>query len=169
MPKRYGGGKMRAKGRAYKFGDNVNTDEIIPAKFLNTVDPEELASHCMEGIRKNFAKHLKKGGIIVAGRNFGCGSSREHAPFSIKSAGISCVIASSFARIFYRNSINIALPILESKEASKGVSEGDIVEIDFQKGEIKNITRGVVYKARGFPDFMERIIKTGGLLKYVAK
>ena len=156
---------MKAKGTAYKFGNNVNTDEIIPAKFLNTTSPRELASHCMGGVKKDFAGKVKRGDLIVAGRNFGCGSSREHAPFSIKSAGVSCVIAESFARIFYRNSINIGLPILESKEASRGICEGDEVEVDFKKSEIRNITKGKVYKSEHFPGFMERIIKAGGLLK----
>ena len=143
----------------------MNTDEIIPAKFLNTTNPKELASHCMEGVREDFVKKVKKGDLIVGGRNFGCGSSREHAPFSIKSAGVSCVIAESFARIFYRNSMNIGLPILESKAASKGISEGDKVEIDFNKGEIKNITKGKFYKSQSFPEFMQKLIKAGGLLK----
>lgn len=156
---------MKAKGKAYKFGNNVNTDEIIPAKFLNTTDAKELASHCMEGIRGDFAKKIKKGDLIVAGKNFGCGSSREHAPFSIKAAGVSCVIAESFARIFYRNSINIGLPILESKEASRAIREGDRIEVDFKKGEIKNITTNRIYKSQKFPEFMEGIIKAGGLLK----
>ena len=156
---------MKAKGAVYKFGNNVNTDEIIPAKFLNTTNAKELASHCMEGIKGDFAKKVKKGDIIVAGRNFGCGSSREHAPFSIKSAGVSCVIAESFARIFYRNSINIGLPILESKEASKDIREGDTIEVDFKKGEIKNVTKSRVYKSQSFPAFMERLIRAGGLLK----
>ena len=156
---------MKVKGTAYKFGNNVNTDEVIPAKFLNTTDTKELASHCMEGIRGDFAKKIRKGDLIVAGRNFGCGSSREHAPFSIKSAGISCVIAESFARIFYRNSINIGLPILESREASRSICEGDRIEVDFKKGEIKNITKGKVYKSQSFPEFMERLIRAGGLLK----
>ena len=156
---------MKAIGAAHKFGNNVNTDEIIPAKFLNTTDAKELASHCMEGVNGEFAKKIKKGDAIVAGKNFGCGSSREHAPFSIKSAGISCVIAESFARIFYRNSINIGLPIMESKEASKDISEGNLVEVDFKKGEIRNITKNKVYKSQSFPEFMERIISAGGLLK----
>jgi 3-isopropylmalate/(R)-2-methylmalate dehydratase small subunit len=155
---------MKVRGKAFKFGNNVNTDEIIPAKFLNTTDPKELASHCMAGIRADFAKKARKGDLIVAGKNFGCGSSREHAPFSIKSADASCVIAESFARIFYRNSINIGLPILESKEASKDICEGDKIEVDFKKGEIKNITKGKLYRAQKFPKFMERIIKSGGLL-----
>ena len=149
---------MKAKGIAYKFGNNVNTDEIIPAKFLNTTDPKELALHCMAGIRENFAKKVKRGDLIVEGKNFGCGSSREHAPFSIKSCGVSCVIAESFARIFYRNSINIGLPILESKQASKGICEGDRIEVDFKKGEIKNITKGKLYKSQSFPEFMAKLI-----------
>ena len=152
--------------RVYKFGNNVNTDEIIPAKFLNTTDPKELAAHCMEGIREDFAKKVKKGDMIVAGKNFGCGSSREHAPFSIKSAGVSCVIAESFARIFYRNSINIGLPIFESKKASMGIREGDEIEVYFKRGEIKNVTQGKTYKSQRFPVFMERIIKSGGLFIY---
>lgn len=156
---------MKRRGRTYKFGNNVNTDEIIPAKFLNTINPKELASHCMEGIKKDFAKSVKKGDMIIAGRNFGCGSSREHAPFSIKAAGVSCVVAESFARIFYRNSINIGLPILESRKASKDIREGEEIEIDFKKGEIRNITKNKIYKIRGFPEFMGRIIKSGGLLK----
>jgi 3-isopropylmalate/(R)-2-methylmalate dehydratase small subunit len=158
---------MKTKGKVYKFGNNVNTDEIIPAKFLNTTDSRELASHCMEGISEDFARKVKKGDLIVAGRNFGCGSSREHAPFSIKSCGVSCVIAGSFARIFYRNSINIGLPILESKKASKDISEGDKIEVDFKKGEIKNLTKNKVYKSQSFPGFIGHIIKAGGLLNMV--
>ncbi|MBL7071266.1 MAG: 3-isopropylmalate dehydratase small subunit [Candidatus Omnitrophica bacterium] len=159
---------MKANGKAFKFGKNINTDEIIPAKYLNTTDAKELASHCMEGIIGNdFAKKVKGGDIIVAGRNFGCGSSREHAPYSIKSAGVSCVIAESFARIFYRNSINIGLPILESKTAARGIKEGDKIEVDFTKGEIRNVTKGKVYRSQSFPAFMEKIIKAGGLLKMI--
>jgi 3-isopropylmalate/(R)-2-methylmalate dehydratase small subunit len=156
---------MKTKGIAHKFESNVNTDEIIPAKFLNTTNLKELASHCMEGIRGDFAENVKKGDLIVAGKNFGCGSSREHAPLSIKAAGVSCVVAESFARIFYRNSINIGLPILESKEASKDIGEGDKIEVGLKKGEIKNITKNKIYKSQKFPAFMERIIKAGGLLK----
>ena len=156
---------MKVKGKAFKFGNNINTDEIMPAKFLNTTDPKELAAHCMEGISGDFAKKAKKGDLIVGGKNFGCGSSREHAPFSIKSAGISCVIAEDFARIFYRNSINIGLPILESKEASRDIRDGDDIEVDFKKGEIRNIAKNKVYKSQKFPEFMERLIKAGGLLK----
>ena len=158
---------MKARGKVYKFGNNVNTDEITPAKFLNTTDPKELASHCMEGISGDFAKKVKKGDLIVAGRNFGCGSSREHAPYSIKSCGVSCVIAESFARIFYRNSINIGLPILESKKAARDISEGDKIEVDFKKGRITNITKNKTYEAQSFPGFIEGIIKSGGLLKMV--
>ncbi|MEA3306080.1 MAG: 3-isopropylmalate dehydratase small subunit [Candidatus Omnitrophota bacterium] len=158
---------MKIKGIAYKFGNNVNTDDIIPARFLNTTDPKELASHCMEGIRTDFAGKVKKGGLMVAGKNFGCGSSREHAPFSIKSAGISCVIAENFARIFYRNSINIGLPILESKEASRSIREGDEIKIDFKKGVIENITRKKAYKSQSFPDFMQKIITAGGLMNMI--
>ncbi len=155
---------MKAKGIVHKFGDNVNTDDIIPAKFLNTTDPKELASHCMEGISADFAKKVKTGDIIIAGKNFGCGSSREHAPFSIKSAGVSCVIAETFARIFYRNSINIGLPILESETAAAEIEDGDEIEVDFDNGEIKNITTGKVYKSQSFPEFMRKIIAAGGLL-----
>ena len=158
---------MKVRGIAYKFGNNVNTDDIIPARFLNTTDPKELASHCMEGIRTDFAKKVKKGDLIVAGRNFGCGSSREHAPFSMKSAGISCVIAENFARIFYRNSINIGLSILESKKAARGICEGDKIEVDLKKGIIKNITQKKVYKTQSFPDFMQKIIAAGGLMRMI--
>ena len=160
---------MKAEGRAHKFGDDINTDEIIPAKFLNTTDPKELASHCMEGIDPTFPKRVKKGDVIIAGKNFGCGSSREHAPFSIKSAGVSCVIAGSFARIFYRNSINIGLPILESPEASRDIREGDVLKIEFKKGEIVNMTRKKSYASQKFPEFMEKIIEAGGLLNMVKK
>lgn len=160
---------MKARGTAYKFGDNVNTDEIIPAKFLNTTNPRELASHCMEGIREDFSKKVRKGDLIVAGKNFGCGSSREHAPFSIKAAEVSCVIAESFARIFYRNSINIGLPILESIEAAADIREGDRIEVNFDRGEIRNITTGKAYKTQDFPGFMQKIIKAGGLLEMLQK
>lgn len=155
---------MKARGRVHKFGDDVNTDDIIPAKFLNTTDSRELASHCMEGISADFAKNVKPGDIIVAGRHFGCGSSREHAPFSIKSAGVSCVIAMTFARIFYRNSINIGLPILESADAAREIEGGNEIEVDFKSGKIKNITTGKIYKAQKFPEFMEKLIAAGGLL-----
>lgn len=155
---------MKIRGVVHKFGDNVNTDDIIPAKFLNTTDPKELASHCMEGISADFAKNVQPGDIIAAGKHFGCGSSREHAPFSIKSAGVSCVIAETFARIFYRNSINIGLPILESAEAAREIEDGGEIEVDFKSGEIRNITSGKIYKSQKFPEFMQKIIAAGGLL-----
>ena len=154
------------KGKAHKFGDNINTDEIIPARYLNTSDPAELAKHCMEDADPNFVKKMKKGDIIVGGENFGCGSSREHAGISIKAAGISAVIAKSFARIFYRNGINIGLPILESPKAVAGIKTGDEIEIDTAKGEIKNISTGKTYKSAPFPEFMQKIIKAGGLINY---
>jgi 3-isopropylmalate/(R)-2-methylmalate dehydratase small subunit len=158
---------VRLRGRVHKFGDDVNTDDIIPAKYLVTIDPKELARHCLEGRSKNFAKEVKPGDIIVARRNFGCGSSREHAPLAIKGCGVSCVIASSFARIFFRNCINMGLPILESKEAVKKTRQNDILQIDFSKGEIKNITRKKVYQVQPFPKFLQRIISSSGLMKYV--
>ncbi|HID56735.1 TPA: 3-isopropylmalate dehydratase small subunit [Candidatus Poribacteria bacterium] len=160
---------MKFKGRAWKFGDDVNTDEIIPARYLNTTDPKELAAHCMEDSdRPDFARRLRPGDIIVAGKNFGCGSSREHAPISIKAAGVSCVIARSFARIFFRNAINIGLPILESPQAAERIEDGDEVEVDLAKGEIRDLTKGERYEAAPFPDFMREIIRAGGLMKYVA-
>ena len=155
------------KGKAHKFGDNINTDEIIPARYLNTSDPVELAKHCMEDADPDFIKKMKKGDIIVGGEKFGCGSSREHAGISVKAAGISAVIAKSFARIFYRNGINIGLPILESPEAVDGIKTGNEIEIDTAKGEIKNITTGKTFKAAPFPEFMQKIIKAGGLINYV--
>lgn len=158
---------MILKGKVWKFGDNVNTDEIILAKYLNTSDPNELGKHCMESLDQMFSKKLKKGDIIIAGNNFGCGSSREHAPIALKGCGISCVIAKSFARIFFRNSINIGLPILESKEASDGIKEGDEIEIDLEKGRIKNLTQNNAYESRPFPKFMQDLIKAGGLLNYL--
>ena len=158
---------MIIKGNAWKFQDHVNTDEIIAAKYLNTTDPAQLGEHCMETLDAEFSKKIKKGDIIVAGTNFGCGSSREHAPVSIKGSGISCVIAKTFARIFFRNSINTGLPILESKEASEDIKEGDEIEVNLEKGEIKNLTRNRVYRAMPFPKFMEEIVKEGGLLNYL--
>ncbi len=155
------------EGRAFKFANNVNTDEIIPAKFLNTTDPKSLASHCMEGIRPDFIRKVRHGDIIIAGKNFGCGSSREHAPFSIKSAGVSCVIAESFARIFFRNSINIGLPILECPKAAKDIREGDRLRIDLKNGKIENLSTGKTYHAQRFPEFMERVINSGGLMSMV--
>jgi 3-isopropylmalate/(R)-2-methylmalate dehydratase small subunit len=159
--------KMILKGFVHKYGANVNTDEIIPARYLNTIDPVVLAKYCMEDIDKDFVKNVKKGDIIVADTNFGCGSSREHAPISIKAAGVSAIIAKSFARIFFRNSINIGLPILECPEAVDNIKSGDQLEIDLIKGEIKNLTKKETYKAQPFPEFMQKLIKAGGLLAYI--
>jgi len=156
-----------AKGHVLKYGDNVDTDVIIPARYLNSSDPAELAQHCMEDIDKDFSKRMNKGDIIVASKNFGCGSSREHAPISIKAAGISCVIAETFARIFYRNAINIGLPIIECPEASKGIDDGDEVEIDFNTGIITDITKGTTYQGQAFPEFMQKLIAAGGLVNYI--
>ncbi|MEI0531281.1 3-isopropylmalate dehydratase small subunit [Brachyspira pilosicoli] len=155
---------MKAKGFVHKYGDNVDTDVIIPARYLNTANHTELASHCMEDIDKDFVGKVKAGDIMVGGENFGCGSSREHAPIAIKESGISCVIASSFARIFYRNSINIGLAILECDEASKKINAGDEVEVDFDSGIITNITKNESYKAEPFPEFIKNIINSNGLL-----
>ncbi len=160
---------MLANGKVFKYGDNIDTDVIIPARYLNTPDVKELASHCMEDIDKDFVKKVNNGDIIVANKNFGCGSSREHAPIAIKESGISCVIASTFARIFYRNAINIGLPILECEEASQKVQEGDKLEIDFNSGIIKNISKNEEYKAEPFPPFMQNIISNGGLIKSIKK
>ncbi len=158
---------MKALGKVFKYGDNVDTDVIIPARYLNSSDPAELATHCMEDIDKHFVKNVKKGDIIVAEKNFGCGSSREHAPIAIKAAGVSCVIAETFARIFYRNAINIGLPIIECKEASQGIEQGDEVEIDFDSGMIVNKTKGQTYQGQAFPEFMQRIIQAEGLMNYI--
>ena len=158
---------MNAKGRVHKFGDNVDTDVIIPARYLNRSDEQWLASHCMEDIDADFAKNVKKGDIMVAEANFGCGSSREHAPIAIKASGISCVIASTFARMFYRNAINIGLAILECDEAAKNIKDGDEVEDDFDSGLIKNLTDGKTCQAQPFPDFIQNIIKNGGLMNSV--
>lgn len=158
---------MIYKGKVHKFGDDVNTDEIIPARYLNTTKREELALHCMEDADAHFAKKVKPGDIIVAGRNFGCGSSREHAPVAIKAAGVSCVIAESFARIFARNSINIGLSIVESPEASKKIRSGDTVSVDTDKGIIKNNTRKEKYGFEKYPPFMQKIIKAGGLMEVI--
>lgn len=155
---------MKAHGTAIKYGNNVDTDVIIPARYLATQDHKELASHCMEDIDKSFVSRVKEGDIMVAGANFGCGSSREHAPIAIKASGISCVIAKSFARIFYRNSINIGLAILECEAAAEGISEGDEVDIDFDTGAIKDITTGKSYQAEPFPEFIKDIISKGGLM-----
>ena len=156
---------MNANGTVHKYGDNVDTDVIIPARYLNTADHKELASHCMEDIDKDFVKKVKDGDIIVGGYNFGCGSSREHAPIAIKAAGISCVIAKTFARIFYRNAINIGLAILECPEASEKISDKDQVSVDFDTGVITNRTKNETYQAEPFPDFIKEIIRSGGLLK----
>ena len=158
---------MEARGRVFKYGDNVDTDVIIPARYLNTSDPKELAAHCMEDIDADFVKNVKDGDIIVANKNFGCGSSREHAPLAIKTAGVSCVIASTFARIFYRNSINIGLPILECDEAVKNIDAGDELEVDFKSGLIKNLTKNQEYQGEGFPEFMQKIIDNDGLIGYI--
>jgi 3-isopropylmalate/(R)-2-methylmalate dehydratase small subunit len=158
---------MKANGHVFKYGDNVDTDVIIPARYLNTTDYMELASHCMEDIDKDFIKNVKKGDLIVATKNFGCGSSREHAPIAIKAAGVSCVIAETFARIFYRNSINIGLPIVECKEAANRIEAGDQVEVDFQTGVIVNITKNESYQGQPFPEFMQKIIKAEGLIPYI--
>ena len=158
---------MKAKGLVFKYGDNVDTDVIIPARYLNSSDPAELATHCMEDIDKDFVKNVKKGDIIVAEKNFGCGSSREHAPIPIKASGISCVIAETFARIFYRNAINIGLPIIECKEAAKGIESGDEVEVDFDSGIIYNRTKGTQFEGQAFPEFMQKIIQAEGLINYI--
>lgn len=155
-----------AKGKVFKYGDNVDTDVIIPARYLNVSGGEELAKYCMIDIDADFVNNVKKGDIIVATKNFGCGSSREHAPLAIKCAGISCVIASTFARIFYRNAINIGLPILECEEAANAIETGDIVSVDFQTGVITNETTGKTYQAEPFPAFMQRIMAAGGLVTY---
>ncbi|MGN0553378.1 MAG: 3-isopropylmalate dehydratase small subunit [Oscillospiraceae bacterium] len=158
---------MKASGYVHKYGDNVDTDVIIPARYLNSPDAKELAQHCMEDIDKDFVKNVKPGDIIVANDNFGCGSSREHAPISIKASGVSCVIATTFARIFYRNAINVGLPILECKEASQKIEKGDKVEIDFDTGTITNVTKGETYQAEPFPEFIQNIINKGGLLNSI--
>ena len=158
---------MQALGKVLKYGDNIDTDVIIPARYLNTSLPEELAKHCMEDLDKDFLNKLNKGDIIVAGKNFGCGSSREHAPICIKAAGVSCVIAKSFARIFYRNAINIGFPILECEEAVNDAKEGHKLEVDFEQGIIKNLTLDKEYKSQAFPEFMLNIIKNNGLTNCV--
>jgi len=160
---------MKFTGNAIKYGDNVDTDVIIPARYLNTIDKKELASHCMEDIDKTFVNRVQNGDIMVAGNNFGCGSSREHAPIAIKESGISLVIANSFARIFYRNSINIGLAILECPEAVAGISEGDKVEADLDNGVIYNRTTGAEFKTKPFPEFVQNIITAGGLVESIKK
>ena len=158
---------MQAKGTVFKYGDNVDTDVIIPARYLAIADKKELAAHCMEDIDKDFVKNVKPGDIMVANKNFGCGSSREHAPMVIKESGISCVIAETFARIFYRNAINIGLPIIECVEAAKEIEAGDIVEVDFDSGIIYDRTKGTQYQGQAFPEFMQKIIKAEGLINYI--
>ena len=158
---------MNAKGTVFKYGDNVDTDVIIPARYLNSSDPKELATHCMEDIDKEFVSKVKAGDIIVASKNFGCGSSREHAPIAIKANGVSCVIAETFARIFYRNAINIGLPIMECPEAAKAINAGDTVSINFDTGEIVDEITGQTFKGQPFPEFMQKIINSEGLLNYI--
>ena len=157
------------KGKAWKFGDDVNTDAIIPARYLNTTDPEELASHCMEDVDPEFVSKISPGDVIVAGRNFGCGSSREHAPLAIKAAGLSCVIAESFARIFFRNAINIGLPIFECADAARQITQGDEVEADMAAGTIRNLTTGKSYSVPPWPEELQAIIAAGGLMQYVTQ
>ena len=154
-------------GTVFKFGDNIDTDVIIPARYLNAPSPEELAKHCMEDIDADFVNRVQPGDIMVGGANFGCGSSREHAPIAIKASGISCVIAASFARIFYRNSINMGFPILECPEASEKINDGDKVTVDFATGVITDESTGETFQAKAFPEFIDNIIKNGGLLKYI--
>ena len=160
---------MKYRGKAHKFGDNINTDEIIPARYLNTKDPVELGRHCMEGALQNFVKKVNKGDIIVAGRNFGCGSSREHAPIAIRASGISCIIAESFARIFYRNAINTGLPIVTSEDAAKGIKNKNKVEVDTGNGIIRNVSGKKQYKSETYPPFLQKIIKKGGLLNAIKR
>lgn len=158
---------MEAQGKVHKYGDNVDTDVIIPARYLNTSSHEELAAHCMEDIDADFVNNVKEGEIMVAGKNFGCGSSREHAPIAIKASGISCVIASTFARIFYRNALNIGLAILECEEAAEDIKNGEEVKVDFDTGIITNVTTGKTYQAQPFPPFIQNIITKGGLLNSI--
>lgn len=160
---------MKAKGFVHKYKDNVDTDVIIPARYLNTSDNKELASHCMEDIDKDFVKKVKQGDIMVAGYNFGCGSSREHAPISIKESGISCIIAKSFARIFYRNAINIGLAIIESESIAEEIEAGDELEIDFKSGTITNLSKNKTYKTTPFPSFIQEIINANGYVNYIAQ
>jgi 3-isopropylmalate/(R)-2-methylmalate dehydratase small subunit len=160
---------MKIQGNVFRYGDNVDTDVIIPARYLNTANHSELAAHCMEDIDSQFIKKVEMGDIIVADRNFGCGSSREHAPIAIKESGISCVIARSFARIFYRNAINIGLPILECEEAADNIKAGDRVQVDFDSGTITNLTTGKRFESEPFPPFMQSLITSGGLAAFMAK
>lgn len=158
---------MKANGKVFKYGDNIDTDIIIAARYLNSSDPDELKKYCMKEIDESFPDKVQDGDIIVGGKNFGCGSSREHAPVAIKASGISCVIAENFARIFYRNSFNIGLPIVECKEASERIEDGDIVEVDFDTGAIKNKTKGETYTGESYPVFIQKIIKSEGLVNYL--
>ncbi len=158
---------IKITGKTWKFGNDIDTDAIIPARYLNSIDPAFLASHCMEDADPEFASKVKPGDILVAGKNFGCGSSREHAPISIKAAGVSCVIAESFARIFYRNSFNTGLPILECPEASARIENGDELEVDLDQGTIVNRTKSETYRAQPIPPFMQKLIQAGGLMEYV--
>ncbi|NLF80478.1 MAG: 3-isopropylmalate dehydratase small subunit [Clostridia bacterium] len=160
---------MKTQGLVHKYGDHIDTDVIIPARYLNSQDPMELASHCMEDLDPGFASRVQPGDILVAGINFGCGSSREHAPIAIKAAGVSCVIAANFARIFYRNAINIGLPILECAEASRDIEAGDRISIDFDSGIICNLNKNTSYQAEPFPDFIKEIIRQGGLMAAIRK
>lgn len=158
---------MKSQGKVWKFGDNIDTDLIIAARYLSTADPKELAVHFMEDLDPDVSRKIDPGDIVVAGKNFGCGSSREHAPIAIKGAGISCVVAENFARIFYRNAFNIGLPIIESKEASQDIDQGDEIKIDYNTGEIENLTKGRTYKGEAYPPFIKNIIEKGGLAEYV--
>jgi len=160
---------MKLKGMVHRFGNDVDTDAIIPARYLNTSDPEHLGRHCMEDADPSFASRVGRGDVIVAGKNFGCGSSREHAPIAIRACGVSCVIASSFARIFFRNSFNMGLPIFESDEASAEIGEGDTVEVDASTGLIRDLTTGREYRARPIPAFMQELIEDGGLMEHIRK
>ena len=160
---------MKVSGKTYKYGDNVDTDVIIPARYLNTPDAQELAKHCMEDIDTSFASTVKPGEIMIAGKNFGCGSSREHAPLAIKTCGVACVIASTFARIFYRNALNIGLPILECPEAAQAIQAGDVVSVDFDTGLIVDETTGKTFQGEPFPPFMQDLIAAGGLAAYRCK
>lgn len=158
---------MNATGTVHKYGDDVNTDVIIPARYLNTASHQELAAHCMEDIDKDYVKNVKPGDVVVAGKNFGCGSSREHAPIALKASGASCVIAKTFARIFYRNSINIGFPILECQEAAEEIAAGDKVQVDFDTGVITDETTGKTYQAQPYPEFLQNIIRSGGLMESI--
>lgn len=160
---------MGFQGTAIKYGDNINTDVIIPARYLNTTNPQELAQHCMEDLDQTFVSRVKSGDLMVAGKNFGCGSSREHAPIAIKASGISCIIAETFARIFFRNAINIGLPIMESPPAAQRIQDGDQLEVNLATGTIRNVTRNETYTAQPFPEFMQRIVNAGGLMGFVQR